>query len=56
MMSKLFRLIFKEYEEDDVSIQVHSGVGYSGIQYSYWYGSTGRKIHCGVGYGGIYDE
>lgn len=53
-MSKLFRLIFKEYE-DDVSIQVHNGIGYSGIQYSYYYGSTGRKIHCGVGYGGIYD-
>jgi hypothetical protein len=54
-MRKLLRLIFTPYVEDEVAVQVHGGVGYLGIQYSYYYGSTGRAIHSGVGYGGIYD-
>jgi hypothetical protein len=55
MMNKLFRLIFKEYEEDNVSLYVHSGVGYSGIDFDLWYAQPARLKHCGVGFGGTYD-
>ena len=52
-MSKWFKWLFTPYVEDDVAVQVHSGVGYSGIQYSYYYGTDGRIVHLGVGYGGL---
>lgn len=56
MMSKLLRCIFKEYEEDDVSPYIHSGVGYAGIEYDLYHNEPGRKKHCGIGYTGVYDE
>lgn len=55
-MKKILTKIFKPYEEDDVSVYVHSGVGYTGIDYDLWNGTPGRIKHSGVGYTGVYDE
>lgn len=53
MMSKLFRLIFTKYEEDDYAAYIHSGVGYTGVDYSP--DKHARKKHHGVGYNGLYE-
>ena len=55
-ISELFRLIFKKYEEDDVSVYIHSGVGYTGIDYDLFNGQRAKIKHSGVGYTGVYDE
>ena len=53
-MTKLFRLIFTPYMEDDYAAYYHSGVGYSGVTFSP--DVYARKRHSGVGYTGVYDE
>ena len=54
-MSKILKWFFTPYEEDDVSLYVHSGVGYLGIDFDLWYAQPARLKHCGVGFGGTYD-
>lgn len=55
MMNKIFRFFFRKYEEDDISVYVHSGVGYAGIDYDLYNGQPARQKHQGVGYGGLYE-
>lgn len=57
-MKKILSKIFKPYEEDYVGRYVHSGVGYTGLEFDMWYGHSApaRLKHCGVGYTGVYDE
>ena len=54
MMTKLFRLIFQPYMEDDYGAYYHSGVGYTGVSYSP--DKYARRKHYGMGYIGVYDE
>lgn len=54
MIRKLFRLVFKKYEDDDYGAYYHSGVGYTGVTYSP--DKHARKKHRGVGYTGVYYE
>jgi hypothetical protein len=56
MIRKLFRLIFKKYEEDDYGAYHHSGVGYIGIGNDDYHRKHGRIIHSGIGYTGVYNE
>ena len=55
-MKKILSKIFKPYEEDYVSVYVHSGVGYTGIDHDLWHGESARLKHRGVGWTGVYDE
>ena len=56
MIRKLFRWIFKPYEEDFVAKYVHGGVGFTGVEHDLWNNDTPRNKHSGVGYTGVYDE
>ncbi len=54
MMSKLWRLVFQSYMEDEYGSYYHSGIGYTGVTYSP--DQYARKKHKGIGYTGVYDE
>jgi hypothetical protein len=54
MMTKLFRLIFQPYMEDDYGSYYHNGIGYTGVTYSP--DQYARKKHKGIGYTGVYYE
>jgi hypothetical protein len=54
MMTKLWRLVFQPYMEDEYGSYYHSGIGYTGVTYSP--DQYARKKHKGIGYTGVYDE
>lgn len=54
MMSKIFRLVFRPYVNDEYGAYYHSGVGYTGVTFNFRIEEPARIKHSGVGYTGVY--